>query len=512
MSLLDGAKQFGWHAINFIGMSRDAEANPWGYAISDLGVSTGVQTAVAPSRDAAWEAITTGLDKGLVAVEENIPGGQRISSGLRKAAEVLEVDYPAGAFYAAATLVSPSKLASGVKVLPKVAGGSKVILDDILKLGSKVVPKIKVGSASLKTGGKGASAADDAIRLLKTNVAEVATKRGTLSKEVKELNAVETQLKSLAKKVDELAPSYRMKTLSGADFLKFRSMEDDIAKLSVKRDGVLKRISTLVDDIPTHLDDSIKIMSKQTAHFDDMVTTMSKMSDEIASYGGKGLETLSSQIPRTALTKAAVLGGGLLGGGYVIGSAMDWVAQKAEILPDWGQQYDEFKEQVDSQIEEMASVIDQILELLGVSADPSFPSEGEDAEALAELLEYLAVMLADTGKINGIDPSAYMGDSLRIEDLAALYEAGLITDEDLARFGINPSEFQSWAKIDQRAWYRYAVYAIALFGAGVALWLIAGNWRDLKDAVEDKVGVIMPFDLPKLPIPSLGTKEKEIYW
>jgi hypothetical protein len=191
---------------------------------------------------------------------------------------------------------------------------------------------------------------------------------------------------------------------------------------------------------------------------------------------------------------------------------MDWVAQKAEVLPDWGQQYDEFKEQVDGQIEEMASVIDQILELLGVSADPSFPSEGEDAEALAELLEYLAVMLADTGKINGIDPAAYVGDSLRIEDLAALYEAGLITDEDLAMFGINPSEFQSWAKIDQRAWYRYAVYAIALFGAGVALWLIAGNWRDLKDAVEDKVGVIMPFDLPKLPILSLGTKEKEIYW
>lgn len=511
MDILGGASKLAWNFVNFVGMSRDAEANPWGKALADFGASSGVQKAATPLRDAAWQQVTAGTSAVGAQIERYVPGGDRITKGLGKAAEVLEVDHPASAFHAVATLVSPSKLASGVKVLPKVAGGSKMILDDILKVGSKLVPK--VGSQSAKAGTKGLSASTDAIQLLKGNVADLATKQTTLSSSVKELGTLETKLKGLASKVDELAPAYRAKSLSRDEFLKYRKMEDEISQLTLKRDELFSKISKIADDIPAGLDDSIKIMSKQTGHFEDMITTISKMSDEVAQYGGKGLETLSSTVPKTALTKAAVLGGGLLGGGYVIGSAMDLLSEKMKVLPDWESGYEELKEQVDSQIAELSNIINQILDYLGVSADPEYPTQGEDAQALAELLDYLAAMLADTGAINGVDPSGIVGADLGYEDLAALYEAGILTDDDLEKFGIDPSDFREWAKVDQRSWYRYAVYAIAIFGAGAAIWLISGNWKGMKAAVEEKIGEVGLPDLPRLPLISGDeNNSKEIYW
>jgi len=510
MDILGEASKFGWNLINFVGMSRDAEANPWGKALADLGADSGVQKVVTPYRDAAWQQVTAGTDAVGAQINRYVPGGDRITKGLGKAAEVLEVNHPASAFHAVVTMISPSKLASGAKVLPKVAGGSKMILDDILKMGSKLVPKAGTGSA--KAGTKGLSASTDAINLLKGNVADLATKKATLSSSVKELGTLETKLKGLVSKVDELTPAYRAKSLSKDEFLKFRNMEDEISKLTLKRDELFTNIGKIADDIPAGLDDSIKIMSKQTGHFEDMITSISKMSDEVAAYGGKGLETLSSTLPRTALTKAAIVGGGLLGGGYVIGSAMDLLAEKMQILPDWESGYEQLKEQVDGQIAELSNVINQILDYLGVNADPEYPTQGKDAQALAELLDYLAQMLADTGAINGVDPSGIVGADLGYEDLAALYEAGILTDDDLEKFGIDPSDFKRWAKIDQRAWYRYAVYAIALFGAGAAVWLIAGNWKGIKAAVDEKIGEVGLPDLPRLPLINNGENSKEIYW
>jgi len=510
MDILGEASKLGWNFINFVGMSRDAKANPWGKALADFGARSGIQDVVTPYRDAAWQQVTAATSAIGEQISRYVPGGDRITKGLGKAAEVLEVDHPASAFHAVATLATPSKLASGAKALPKVAGGSEMILDDILKVGSKLVPK--AGTASAEVGTKGLSASTDAIKLLKGKVADLAAKKTTLSSNVRELGALETKLKSLASRVDELSPAYKAKSLSKDEYLKFRQMEDEIRQLTSKREELFTQISKLADDIPAGLDDSIKIMSKQTGHFEDVITSISKLSDEVAKYGGKGLETLSSTVPRTALTKAAIVGGGLLGGGYVIGSAMDLLAEKMNILPDWESGYEEFKEKVDSQIAELSNVINQILDYLGVNADPEYPTQGEDAQALAELLDYLATMLADTGKINGVDPSSFVGADLGYEDLAALYEAGILTDDDLAKFGIDPSEFRKWAKIDQRAWYRYAVYAIALFGAGAAIWLIAGNWKGMKTAVEEKIGKVSFPDLPRLPLVSSDKESKEIYW
>lgn len=473
MALLDDIAKTGWNAVNFIGMSRNASENPWGVKLVKLGSDLGVQKAVSPARDAAWAQVTKATSS-LDAKLKTLPGGRTISTGLNSAVTFLELDHPASAFAASLDIANPLQAAKVLKVLSKAQKVDKVVnvgkvpklLDNILAARPKVGTKAGNVVSSLSKVSKQSDELAAIAARLKTKVStQAADKTASMA-------SIENKIKTAQSQIAKMSAQYQAKTLSRADWLNYKGLESSVSNLTKERGLLSRDLAKITNKLSPEVDNLVKVLSKQTTFVDDVIADTARFADDVSAYGKSVVNAGAAGIPKTLLTKLALGAGLTVGGGYALGKVIESMSNPV------GKFYDSTMEGLQEQIDATNSTLSEILDYLNVNPDPEYPTEGEDAAALEQMLTALQEMLESTGKINGMDVSDLVGGSLSYEDLAGLYESGAITDETLAEYGIDPADFQSWSKLGQRSLYRWVIYIGATLGVGSIIYYLFFKPKD----------------------------------